>query len=120
MQTYFDMRPHLDGCPKMATKVVTAVSTLCAKLYSSSKNKFKTRYFTDRGGHKCVEALRQQPPSNMSTESWNHLLDYYTKKKNIHIAKVNSANKAKQSYPSYHGSKAYVEMRYDRVSCFNL
>ena len=114
------MRPHLDGNPTVATNVVNGVSTLCAKFYSSSKHKFKERYFTNRGGHNCVGTLRQQPPPDMSLESWNALLDYYTKEENIRRAEVNSANKAKQVYPSYHGSKAYVETRYERLSRFYL
>lgn len=109
IEMYFDMKPYLDGSPTVATNVVNGVSTLCAKLYSSNKYKFKKRYFTDRGGHNCVGALRQQPPCDMSRDSWNDLLDYYTKEDNIRRAKVNSANKAKQQYPSYHGSKSYVE-----------
>ena len=114
------MRPYLNCSPTMTSNIVNGVSMLCAKLYSSNKFKLKERYFTNRGGHNCVEELRQQPPHDMSHDSWNKLIDYYTKEENVHRSKVNYANKTMQPYPSCHGSKAYVETRYERVSRFYL
>ncbi|KAJ9541221.1 hypothetical protein OSB04_027727 [Centaurea solstitialis] len=112
--TYFEMKPHLDGDPTLAADIVTGVSTLCAKIYSSSNNKFKEHYFYKRGWHKCVEALRQQIPPGMKSDAWNQLLEFYINEKNVHRDTVNSANKAKQKYPSYQGSKALVENRYEQ------
>lgn len=91
---------------------------LAATFYSIAKSKFKSKHFTTDGGHYNAEEIRQQLPPNMSPQVWNELVDYYCRDDNVHISTVNSDNRANHKYPGRHGTKAYVERRYERVSDF--
>ncbi|KAJ9545041.1 hypothetical protein OSB04_024748 [Centaurea solstitialis] len=48
IQTYFDMEPHLRG--PYSANIGLVVQRLCAESYKGAKNRFKEKWFDERGG----------------------------------------------------------------------
>lgn len=111
IETYFDMRTHLDG--PHSEFITKGVNKLARERYCDHKYTFKRDNFINREGEEHPEEIREYPPENMTSEDWNTYIDFITSTEFKKRSGVNTQNKAKQKYPSLHGTKSYAAYRYD-------
>ena len=89
---------------------------------SESFNRYKDRkgrkkkYFDEHGGYDDIETARKNPPEIMNNESWQKLVDLFTTPQFMAHSKENAANKARQKYPSLHGSTSYDSAQFKKVN----
>ena len=76
----------------------------------------KKKKFNEHGGYDDIETARKNPLEDMDNESWQKLVDLFTTPQFMARSKANAANRAKQKYPSLHGSTSYVSARFKKVN----
>ncbi|KAI3730858.1 hypothetical protein L1987_62037 [Smallanthus sonchifolius] len=92
--------------------VELGITAECQRSYKDHKNVLKG-HFLENGGYDDVEAAMNNPPEDLDQESWQTLInELFLDASYKNRATKNKQNRSKQRYPSYHGSKSYVQRRH--------
>lgn len=87
----------------------------CARRYADNKWKLHD-YFKKQGGRNNVARARRNPPSRLTLETWNQLIDVFLNQKWQDGSNKNSDNRKKQRFSSFHGTRSYINTRFKKVN----
>ncbi|KAL8205397.1 hypothetical protein R6Q57_008948 [Mikania cordata] len=92
------------------------INAECARSYKDRKQKEK-KHFLANGGYENIEKEKNSPPEYMNQSEWVQLIDKLFKyDAYMKRYEKNNANKAKQRYPSYHGSESYSQKQWTEMA----
>ncbi|KAK1416898.1 hypothetical protein QVD17_26017 [Tagetes erecta] len=115
---YFDLDSWKDK-PEWID-IARGINAECQAKYSGRKSELKC-HFDDVGGYDDVETALQCPPDGMDPAAWAELLHRLFLTEDFRKrSEANKKNRAKQRYPSRHGSKAYACSRREGMDDFQI
>ncbi|KAI3712093.1 hypothetical protein L1987_70642 [Smallanthus sonchifolius] len=92
--------------------VQLGITAECQRAYKDRKGEMKV-HFDENGGYDDVEAARSNPPQDVDQETWDILINQlFLSAGYKNRSEKNKQNRAKQRYPSFHGSKSYAQRRH--------